>query len=70
MYFLLQNFHDPFIAVIKQTLGSDRFTETTEDNYKLLFSFIEKELGNHLPDDEPIGVEATEVEVNLCSDET
>ena len=38
----------PFIETIKFNLGSDRFTEATEDNYTLLYKFVEEELGKYL----------------------
>ena len=38
------------METIKLTLGSDRFTEATEDNFKLLFQFVQEEMDKHLPD--------------------
>ena len=38
----------PFIETIKFNLGSDRFTEATEDNYTLLYKFVEDEIGKYL----------------------
>ena len=38
----------PFIETIKFNLGSDRFTEATEDNYILLYKFVEDEIGKYL----------------------
>lgn len=62
-----QDYKGPFIDIIRQTLGTDRFTETTEENYKLLYQFIQEEMGKYIEDDdEPEEVADTQVEVNLC----
>lgn len=45
---------EPFVETIKLTLGTERFTEATEDNFKFLYQFVHDEIGKHL----------TEVEVN------
>lgn len=58
----------PFIDIIKQTLGPDRFTETTEDNFKLLYQFVQDEMGKLIEDDESGEVKDTQVEVNLCEE--
>lgn len=65
----LQDYQEPFIYIIRQTLGTDRFTETTQDNYKLLYQFIEEEMGKYMDDDEPEEVADTQVEVNLCAED-
>ena len=53
---------DPFVETIKLTLGSDRFTEATEDNYKLLYQFVQDEIGKHLPDLPEVEVSSNKVE--------
>lgn len=51
---MLKEMKGPFVETIKLTLGSDRFTEATEDNFKLLYQFIQDEMNKHLPDVEVI----------------
>lgn len=65
---MLQDYEEPFIGIIKQTLGSDRFTETTEDNFKILYQFIREEMGKLIEEDESEEVTDTQVEVNLCTE--
>lgn len=78
MSFILHCFQDyfsPFLETIRITLGSDRFTETTEDNFKLLYQFVQEEMCKHIEDDDQVEVidnvteeskvvADTEVEVN------
>lgn len=53
---MVKDYQEPFIETIRLVLGSDRFTETTESNYKLLYEFVHDELCKHLEDDEPTPV--------------
>ncbi|XP_053376849.1 uncharacterized protein LOC128547740 [Mercenaria mercenaria] len=87
---MVKDYQGAFMETIRLHLGSDRFTETTENNYKLLYEFIQEELCKHIEDDESTVIDDskaevdesetvvddsrmvadTEVEVNLCMDDT
>ncbi|KAL3874472.1 hypothetical protein ACJMK2_037481 [Sinanodonta woodiana] len=41
---IIQDMRGPFMETLKITLGSDRFTEATEENFKLLYDFVQSEL--------------------------
>ncbi|KAK3596003.1 hypothetical protein CHS0354_032521 [Potamilus streckersoni] len=41
---IIQDMRGPFMETLKTTLGSDRFTEATEENFKLLYDFVQSEL--------------------------
>ena len=62
LFSFFQEMKDLFVETIKLTLGSDRFTEVTEDNYKLLYLFVQDEMDKHLPD--------VEVTSNIAGDTT
>lgn len=64
-----QAYQESFIHTIKLILGSDRFTENTENSFNLLYGYIREELCKYLDDEqepEPVTVDNTQVEVNLC----
>lgn len=49
---MVKDMESPFIETIRIYLGSDRFTETTEGNFKLLYQFIQEEMGKYLEEGE------------------
>lgn len=51
---MIKDMQPPFVDTIKLTLGSDRFTEATEENFKLLYQFVEEEIGKHLTEVEVV----------------
>ena len=69
LFLSLQDYQTPFIDIIRQTLGPDRFVEATEDNYKLLYQFVREEMGKLIEADESEEVTDTEVQVTLCDDD-
>lgn len=66
---MVEAYQESFIHTIKLILGSDRFTENTENSFNLLYGYIREELCKYLDDEqepEPVTVDNTQVEVNLC----
>ncbi|WAR18270.1 hypothetical protein MAR_000108 [Mya arenaria] len=66
---MLEDYREPFITTIRITLGSDRFTETTEENFKLLFGFVQQEMTKYLEEDEPIAIDETTPGTEAALDE-
>lgn len=73
---MVKDYEASFIDTIKFTLGSDRFTQTTEDNFHLLYGFVKEEMYKLMEEETEEEESAdgnvvadTQVEVNLCTDE-
>lgn len=66
---MFKDYQTAFIEIIRLHLGSERFTETTEDNFKLLYKFVQDEVCKYIDGDNSREVHDTEIEVNLCSED-